>query len=146
VRTQLAIIGAGPAGLLLGQLLQKQGIHNVILERQTAEHVLSRIRAGLIEQATVDLLDEAGVGARMHREGLIHDGTQICVEGVRHRVDFRELTGKTVRAYGKTQTPHDLMEGRPASGAVTIYEANDVSLHDFAGAKPRLRYRKAGQE
>ena len=146
MRTQVAIIGAGPAGLLLGQLLQKQGIDNVILERQTAEHVLSRIRAGLIEQATVDLLDEAGVGARMHREGLIHDGTQICVEGVRRRVDFRELTGKTVMVYGQTEITHDLMEGRAASGAVTIYEANDVSLHDFAGAKPRLRYRKAGQE
>ena len=146
MRTQVAIIGAGPAGLLLGQLLQKQGIDNVILERQTAEHVLSRIRAGLIEQATVDLLDEAGVGARMHREGLVHDGTQICVEGVRHRVDFRELTGKTVMVYGQTEITHDLMEGRAASGAVTIYEANDVSLYDFAGAKPRLRYRKAGQE
>jgi p-hydroxybenzoate 3-monooxygenase len=146
MRTQVAIIGAGPAGLLLGQLLQRQGIDNVILERQTAEHVLSRIRAGLIEQGTVDLLDEIGVGARMHREGLVHDGTQICVEGVRRRVDFRELTGKTVMVYGQTEITHDLMEGRAASGAVTIYEASDVSLHDFAGAKPRLTYRKAGQD
>jgi p-hydroxybenzoate 3-monooxygenase len=145
MRTQVAIIGAGPAGLLLGQLLQKAGIDNVILERQTAEHVLSRIRAGLIEQGTVDLLDEVGVGARMHREGLVHDGTQICVEGVRRRVDFRELTGKTVMVYGQTEITHDLMEGRAASGAVTIYEANDVTLHDLAGAKPRLTYRKGGQ-
>src|SRR5262245_30880526 len=144
MRTQVAIIGAGPAGLLLGQLLQRQGIDNVILERQTAEHVLSRIRAGLIEQSTVDLLDEAGVGARMHREGLVHDGTQICVEGVRHRIDFRELTGKTVTVYGQTEITHDLMAGRAAVGAVTIYEAEDVSLHDFAGDKPRLRYRKDG--
>jgi p-hydroxybenzoate 3-monooxygenase len=146
MRTQVAIIGAGPAGLLLGQLLQKQGIDNVILERQTAEHVLSRIRAGLIEQSTVDLLDEAGVGARMHREGLVHDGTQICVEGVRHRIDFRELTGKTVMVYGQTEITHDLMEGRAAAGATTIYEAADVRLDDFAGDQPRVRYRKGGEE
>jgi len=146
MRTQVAIIGAGPAGLLLGQLLQRQGIDNVILERQTAEHVLSRIRAGLIEQSTVDLLDEAGVGARMHREGLVHDGTQICVEGVRHRIDFRELTGKTVMVYGQTEITHDLMEGRAAAGATTIYEAANVRLEDFAGDKPRVRYRTAGQE
>ena len=146
MHTQVAIIGAGPAGLLLGQLLQRQGIDNVILERQTAEHVLSRIRAGLIEQSTVDLLDEAGVGARMHREGLVHDGTQICVEGVRHRIDFRELTGKTVMVYGQTEITHDLMEGRAAAGAATIYEAADVRLEDFAGDKPRVRYRKAGHE
>src|SRR5262245_19891380 len=146
MRTQVAIIGAGPAGLLLGQLLQRQGIDNVILERQTAEHVLSRIRAGLIEQSTVDLLDEAGVRARMHREGLIHDGTQICVEGVRRRGDFRELTGKTVMAYGQTEITHDLMEGRSASGAVTMYAAGPVSLPDSAAANPRLTYRKGGQE
>jgi p-hydroxybenzoate 3-monooxygenase len=144
MRTQVAIIGAGPAGLLLGQLLQKNSIDNVVLERQTADHVLSRIRAGLIEQVTVDLLDEAGVGERMHREGLVHDGTQICVEGVRHRVDFRELTGKTVTVYGQTEITHDLMAGRAAAGAVMIYEAEDVSLHDFAGDRPRLRYRKDG--
>src|SRR5262249_22812933 len=144
MRTQVAIIGAGPAGLLLGQLLQKSGIDNVILERQTAEHVLSRIRAGLIEQGTVELLDETGVGERMHREGLVHDGTQICVEGVRHRVDFRELTGKTVTVYGQTEITHDLMAGRATAGAATIYEAQDVSLHDFSSDRPRLRYRKDG--
>src|SRR5215468_5343681 len=145
MRTQVAIIGAGPAGLLLGQLLHRADIDNVILERQTAEHVLSRIRAGLIEQATVDLLDEAGVGARLHREGLVHDGTQICVEGVRHRIDFRELTGKTVTVYGQTEITHDLMEGRTAAGATTVYEAQDVRLEDFAGDKPRVRYRNGGQ-
>src|SRR5215468_8650347 len=125
MRTQVAIVGAGPAGLLLGQLLQRQGIDNVILERQTAEHVLSRIRAGLIEQVTVNLLDEAGAGERMHREGLVHDGTQICVEGVRHRIDFRELTGKTVTVYGQTEITHDLMDARAAAGAVTIYETEN---------------------
>jgi len=86
MRIQVVIIGAGPAGLLLGQLLHKRGIDNIILERQTAEHVLGRIRAGVIEQVTMDLLDEAGVGARMHTDGLVHDGVQICVDGTRHRL------------------------------------------------------------
>ena len=94
MRTQVAIIGAGPAGLLLGQLLHRNGIDNVILERQTAEYVLSRVRAGVIEQITRDLLDEAGVGGRMHSDGLVHDGVQICVDGVRHRISFKALTGK----------------------------------------------------
>src|SRR5215471_3412340 len=138
MRTQVAIIGAGPSGLLLGQLLTKHGIDNVILERHTREYVLDRVRAGLIEQGTVQLLDDAGVGARLHREGLVHDGTQICVEGVRHRFDFRELTGKAVTVYGQTEITHDLMEGRVAAGATTIYEAHGVSLHDFAGDKHEL--------
>ena len=135
MRTQVAIIGAGPAGLLLGQLLHKHGIDNVILERQTAEHVLGRIRAGVIEQVTVDLLDEAGVGARMHADGLVHDGVQICVDGVRHRISFKELTGKTVMVYGQTEITKDLMDGRAAAGAPTIYAAHDVALHDIFGAK-----------
>ena len=112
MRTQVAIIGAGPAGLLLGQLLHKHGIDNVILERQTAEHVLGRVRAGVIEQGTMDLLDEAGVGARMHADGLVHDGVQICVDGVRHRISFKALTGKTrdgLRPDRNHQGPH----GRP---------------------------------
>ena len=96
MRTQVAIIGAGPSGLLLGQLLHRHGIDNVIIERHTPEYVLERIRAGVIEQGAVDLLAEAGIGERMLREGLVHDGTQICVEGVRHRIDFKALTGKTV--------------------------------------------------
>src|SRR5260370_1151465 len=112
MRTQVAIIGAGPAGLLLGQLLHKHGIDNIVLERQTSDYVLSRIRAGIIEQGAVDLMDEAGVGARMHREGLVHDGTQICVDGVRHRIDFKALTGKTVMVYGQTEITKDLMDGR----------------------------------
>jgi p-hydroxybenzoate 3-monooxygenase len=146
MRTQVTIIGAGPAGLLLGQLLHKHGVDNVILERQTADHVLGRIRAGVIEQVAVDLLDEAGVGERMHREGLIHDGTQICVEGERHRIDFRALTGKTVMVYGQTEITHDLTEGRRACGAPTVYTAADVSLHDFDGPRPRVRYRHDGAE
>jgi p-hydroxybenzoate 3-monooxygenase len=145
MRTQVAIIGAGPAGLLLGQLLHKHGIDNVILERHTGEHVLARIRAGVIEQVTVDLLEEAGVGARMRREGLVHDGTQICVEGVRHRVDFKELTGRTVMVYGQTEITKDLMDGRAEAGAPTIYSAHEVALHDFAGEHPRVTFRADGK-
>jgi p-hydroxybenzoate 3-monooxygenase len=145
MRTQVAIIGAGPAGLLLGQLLAKHGVDNIILERHTGHYVLSRIRAGVIEQVAVDLLDEAGVGARMHRDGLVHDGTQICVEGVRHRIDFKELTGKTVMVYGQTEITKDLMDGRAASGATTVYAAYDVALHDIHGNKPRVSYRVDGK-
>ena len=145
MRTQVAIIGAGPAGLLLGQLLHRQGIDNVVLERHTGEHVLSRIRAGVIEQVAVDLLDEAGVGERMHRDGLVHDGTQICVEGVRHRVDFRKLTGKAVTVYGQTEITKDLMDGRAAAGMTSVYAAYDVAPHDMFGAAPRVSWRADGK-
>ena len=144
MRTQVAIIGAGPSGLLLGQLLQRHGIDNVILERHTPAYVLERIRAGIVEQGTVDLLNEVGVGARMQREGLVHDGTQICVEGVRHRIDFKALTGKAVTVYGQTEITRDLMEARATAGAPSIYEAHDVSLHDFSGNRPRVTYRHDG--
>jgi p-hydroxybenzoate 3-monooxygenase len=145
MRTQVAIIGAGPAGLLLGQLLHRNGIDNVILERQTADYVLGRIRAGVIEQVTMDLLDQAGVGARMHADGLVHDGVQICVDGARHRLSFKDLTGKSVMVYGQTEITKDLMDGRAAAGAPTIYSANDVSVHDIFGTKPRVTYRTEGR-
>lgn len=140
-RTQVAIIGAGPSGLLLGQLLQRAGIDNVILERQSPDYVLGRIRAGVLEQTTVDLLDEAGVGARMHREGLPHDGYELCFGGARHRIDLHTLTGgKRVMVYGQTEVTHDLMDARAAAGAPTVYEARDVSLHGFDGATPHVAY------
>ena len=145
MRTQIVIIGAGPAGLLLGQLLHKHGIANVILERQTADHVLGRVRAGVIERVTMDLLDEAGVGARMHADGLVHEGVQICVDGKRHRLSFKELTGNTVMVYGQTEITRDLMDGRETVGAETVYSAEDVSLHDFSGARPRVSYRAGGK-
>jgi len=146
MRTQVAIIGAGPAGLLLGQLLHKHGIDNVILERQTGEYVLGRVRAGVIEKVTMDLLDEAGVGARMHRDGLVHDGVQICVDGVRHRVSFKEMTGRAVMVYGQTEITKDLMDGRAAIGAKTVYAAEGVALHDIFTDQPRVTYRAAGAE
>jgi len=136
MRTQVAIIGAGPAGLLLGQLLHRRGIDNIILERQTAEYVLGRIRAGVIEQITRDLLDEAGVGSRMHSDGLVHEGVQICVDGVRHRISFEELTSKTVMVYGQTEITRDLMDGRSMAGAKTVYSASDVSVRDIFSDRP----------
>jgi p-hydroxybenzoate 3-monooxygenase len=145
MRTQVAIIGAGPAGLLLGQLLHKNGIDNIILERQSADYVASRVRAGVIEQVTMGLLDEAGVGSRMHADGLVHEGVQICVDGVRHRISFKEMTGKVVMVYGQTEITKDLMDGRAAVGAPTIYSAHDVGLHDISSEKPRVSYFAGGK-
>ena len=142
-RTQVAIIGAGPSGLLLGQLLAKAGIDAVILERQTGEHVLGRIRAGVLEQVCVDLLDEAGVGARMHREGLVHGGFEMLWRGQRHRIDMQRLTGgKSVMVYGQTELTRDLMDARRAADLPTVYEAANVAVHDFDGARPRVTLRE----
>ena len=145
MKVQVAIIGAGPSGLLLGALLHKAGIDAVILEAKTPEYVLGRIRAGVLEQVCVDLLDEVGVGERMHRAGLVHGGFELCFGGARHRIDMKTLTGgKQVMVYGQTEVTRDLMDARRAAGLTTIYEAADVSLHDFDGPKPRVRYRKDG--
>ena len=145
MRTQVAIIGAGPSGLILGQLLHKAGIDAIVLEAQTGEYVLGRIRAGVLEQVAVDLLDEAGVGARMHAEGLPHKGIELLIGGVRHRIDFAGLTGgKQVMVYGQTELTKDLMNARAADGLTTVYEAKDVSVHDFDGDHPRVRYTKDG--
>ncbi|HLT75797.1 MAG TPA: 4-hydroxybenzoate 3-monooxygenase [Ferrovibrio sp.] len=146
MRTQVAIIGAGPAGLLLGQLLTRHGIDNVILELRSADYVLGRVRAGVVEKGTADMLDEAGVGARMHSEGLVHDGVELAFGGQRHRISFRDLIGKAVIVYGQTEITRDLMEGRAAAGATTVYEAEDVSLHDIESDRPKVRYRHKGVE
>ncbi|WP_296447042.1 4-hydroxybenzoate 3-monooxygenase [Rhodoferax sp. UBA5149] len=146
-RTQVAIIGAGPSGLLLGQLLHKAGIDTLIMERQTGDHVLTRIRAGILEQVCIDLLDEAGVGERMHREGLVHGGIEMLYNGQRHRIDMNKLTGgKNVMVYGQTELTHDLMDARASAGLTTVYEAHNVAVHDFDSKKPRVTYEKDGQK
>jgi len=146
MRTQVAIVGAGPSGLLLGQLLFKAGIDNVIVERQSAEYVLGRIRAGILEQITVDLMDEAGVGARLHREGIVHHSIELAFDGRRHPIDVHGLTGgKVVTAYGQTELTHDLMDARRREGLPTVYEAQDVAVAGFDGDKPQVQYRKDGQ-
>ena len=147
MRTQVAIIGAGPSGLLLGQLLHKASVDAVIIERQSADYVLGRIRAGVLEQVTIDLLDEAGVGARMHREGLVHGGFELLFKGARHRIDMQALTGgRQVMVYGQTEVTRDLMDARAAAGLTTVYEAGEVSVHDFDGDRPRVRYTSQGQQ
>ncbi|MDE1951066.1 MAG: 4-hydroxybenzoate 3-monooxygenase [Burkholderiales bacterium] len=145
MRTQVAIIGAGPSGLLLGQLLHKAGVDAVIIERQSAEHVLSRIRAGILEQTTADLLDEAGVGQRMHAEGLVHTGFDLLWHDQRNRIDLDRLTGgKKVICYGQTEVTRDLMDARKAAGLQTYYSAGNVVLHDFDGEHPRVSFEQDG--
>jgi p-hydroxybenzoate 3-monooxygenase len=145
-RTQVAIIGAGPSGLLLGQLLQKKGIDNVILEARSGEYVLGRIRAGVLEEITVRKLREAGCAARLDAEGLVHHGTCISFAGQLHRLDIHALTGgKVVTVYGQTEVTRDLMAARSQCGASTVYEATDVALHDLTGDQPRVTYEHAGQ-
>ena len=145
MRVQVAIVGGGPAGQLLGQLLHKAGIEAIVIERHSREYVLGRIRAGVLEQGTVDALDEAGVGRRMHREGLVHGGFSLDFAGAHHRIDLQQLTGgKQVMVYGQTEVTRDLMDARAAAGLATAYEAGQVSLHDFDGHRPRVRYVQHG--
>ena len=145
MRTQVGIVGAGPAGLLLSQLLHLQGIGTVILERRSREYVEGRIRAGVLEQGTVDLLDAAKVGERMHQVGLVHDGIELSFGGTRHRIDFRALTGKGVTVYGQTEVTRDLINARLAAGGQIVFEAQDVSVHGFDGDRPKIRFRKDGR-
>lgn len=144
-RTQVAIIGAGPSGLLLGALLHKAGIDHVIIERQSPDYVLGRIRAGILEQVTVDLLHEAGVGDGVSQGGTIHHSIELVFKNTRHPIEVTKLTGgKVVTAYGQTEVTHDLMKQRQQLGLDTVYSAAEVSLHDFDGATPQVRYVKDG--
>src|SRR5882672_3010149 len=147
MRVQVAIIGSGPAGLLLGQLLHLAGIDAIIIERRSRDYVVGRVRAGVLEQGTVEMLDRAGVGARLRREGLVHEGFDILFGGVRHRVDLTGLTGgKKVVVYGQTEVTKDLLDARAAAGAKTVFEADDVSLHGFDTPRPSVRYESDGRE
>lgn len=146
MRTQVAIVGAGPAGLLLGQLLHKSGVDAVIIEQRSPDYVLGRIRAGVLEKVCMDLLDQAGVSARAHAEGLPHDGIELLFKGERHRIDLHELTGGSrVTVYGQTEVTRDLMDARAAAGLTTVYDAQNVQVHDFDGQHPRVTYEKDGQ-
>ena len=144
MRTQVAIIGSGPSGLLLGQLLTRAGIENIILEQRSQPYVLSRIRAGVIEQGAANLLEEAGAAERLRREGLVHEGAEIAFQGQRRRIDFKALTGKVVTVYGQTEITRDLMEARASVGAPTIYEAAEVELRDVESERPLVRWREQG--
>ncbi|MCF4010006.1 4-hydroxybenzoate 3-monooxygenase [Rheinheimera sp. UJ63] len=147
IKTQVAIIGAGPSGLLLGQLLAKQGIENIIIERVSADYVLGRIRAGILEQGFVDLVREAGVNERMDKEGHVHDGFDIAYYGKRFRIDLKALTaGKTVMCYGQTEITSDLMDARRDSGLTTYYEASDVVLNDVTGDSPYVTFKHNGED
>lgn len=145
MRTQVAIIGSGPSGLLLGQLLIAAGIDNIILDRVSKDYILGRVRAGVLEEGTVGLMDKVKSGARMHAGGLPHDGFSLAFDGRDHRIDLHGLTGgKRVMVYGQTELTRDLMEHREASGGVTIYEAGNAQPHDFDGSAPYVTYEKDG--
>ena len=147
MKTQVAIIGAGPSGLLLGQLLHKAGIDNVVIERQSPDYVLGRIRAGVLEQGMVDLLREAGVSERMDQEGLVHDGFELAFDGRREHIDLKGLTGgKTVMIYGQTEVTRDLMEARAASGARSFYNAAQVQPHDLKSDAPYVTFEQDGEQ
>ncbi|WP_430440119.1 4-hydroxybenzoate 3-monooxygenase [Shinella sp.] len=145
MRVQVVIIGSGPSGLLLGQLLGNAGIETVILDRSSRAHILGRVRAGVLEEGTTALLDQAAVGARMHAEGLPHDGFSLAFDGRDHRIDLFDLTGgKRVMVYGQTELTRDLIEQREADGRLTIHEAVNVTPHGFDGATPYVTYEKDG--
>ncbi len=145
MRTQVAIVGAGPSGLLLSQLLNRAGVATVVLERKSRDYVLSRIRAGVLEWTTVELLREAGAGDRMDREGIPHDGCHLSNEGREFRVDFMQACGRRVMVYGQTELTLDLYQAQDAIGATVIHEAKEVALHDLTSDRPYVTFVKDGQ-
>jgi p-hydroxybenzoate 3-monooxygenase len=145
LRTQVGIVGAGPAGLLLGQLLHLEGIDSVIVEHRGREHVIERVRAGVLEQGTVDLLTAIGVGERLHREGLRHGGVYLRFNGGRHRIDFEELTGRAITVYGQNEVVKDLIAARCATERPLYFEVDDVAVAGFDSA-PAVAFRNQGEE
>jgi p-hydroxybenzoate 3-monooxygenase len=145
MRTQVGIVGAGPAGLMLSHLLHREGIESVILENRSREYIESRIRAGLIEQWASDLLIETGLGERMQREAMFHNGIYFCFNRALHYIDFRKLVGKGVTIYGQQEIIKDLVARRLADGGQILFEVGDVSVHDFTGSKPKIRFNQQGR-
>ena len=144
-RTQIAIIGAGPSGLLLAEVLARQGVESIVLERRDRAYVEGRIRAGVLETGTVEMMRRAGAADRLEREALTHEGIEIAVDGRRQRIDFRQLTGASVTVYGQVEVTKDLGDRRAASGGRTVYEALDVSLHDLGSKRPRVGFVHEGE-
>src|SRR4051812_30975925 len=145
-RTQVAIVGGGPAGLMLGHLLHRRGIDSVILERRTADHVIERVRAGVLEQGTVDLLASAGVGERLRARGMRHGGIYIAFAGARHHIDMAALTGgRGITIYGQNEVVRDLIEAREATGRPLLFEIPDAAVHDVDTSRPRVTFTCAGR-
>ena len=145
MRTQVGIVGAGPAGLMLAHLLHLEGIETVVIEDRSREYVEARIRAGVLEQRTADLLVETGVGSRLQRDGEIHAGIGIQFDGERHRIDLHELVGKSIVIYGQTEIVKDLIEARLATGRPLLFEVGDVSVSDLETERPRLSFSHEGE-
>ena len=147
MRTQVAIVGAGPAGLTLARLLEREGIESVVLEDRSRDHVEHRIRAGVLEQGTTDLLVEAGVGDRMLREGIVHHGIELQFDGERHRIPLSELTGgRSIMIYGQTEVVKDLIAARLDTGLPLLFEVSDVTVHDVDSMRPKVRFSHKGAE
>ena len=144
MQVQVGIIGAGPAGLILCHLLNRAGISSIVLEKHRRSYVEERVRAGVLEQGTVDLLVEMGLGERMRREGLVHNGIEVQFSGRRHRIDFKTLTGKGITVYGQNEVVKDLTDARLAQGKPIVFEAEDVSIHGVDTEHPKIRYHKEG--
>ena len=145
IRTQVGIVGAGPAGLVLSQLLYRQGIDSVVVEARSRQYCEQRVRAGVLEQGTVELLTEMGVGERMKREGLVHNGVEVRVNGRGHRIDFKDLTGRSITIYAQQEVVKDLIAARLEAGARILFETEDVSVHDLDSAEPKIRFRDHGE-
>jgi p-hydroxybenzoate 3-monooxygenase len=145
MRTQVGIVGAGPAGLMLARLLTLQGIESIIIENRSRDYIENRIRAGLIEHWAADLLVEVGAGERMKREGLLHRGINLGINGDLHRIDFKRLVDKRVTIYGQQEVVKDLVERRLADGGPLYFEVDNVSVHDFAGDRPKIRFTHEGK-
>jgi p-hydroxybenzoate 3-monooxygenase len=145
LRTQVGIVGAGPAGLVLSQLLHLRGIASIVIEARSREHCEQRVRAGVLEQGTVELLTEMNVGSRMKREGLVHEGVEVRFNGYGHRIDFKELTGRSITIYAQQEVVKDLIAARLEAGGETFFEVEDVSVHDFESPTSKIRFRHKGE-